>query len=379
MEKFKSFWTDIFTAWNSEESIAILVFLSIAFLLGLIFGAWSRAGKINRLKKEKAKAEEELKSLRTQYDTLVEQFEKKEEELRDSEVKVGEMNNNITRLTNERNNYQTELRSARTQMERLQEENLAYAAKAADAELVTVGDEVVVIEDVDTTTSSPNTGIGGGLGIANGDEIGGGATGDGKKEHDVQHEMYDDRLALIEEKLERLVLENANLKEEVSTLERGALAVGGAGVLVGGGIAASGETDTGSTVTNVETGEAVLDLSEVEVEDAPPTYENEVLEEDYGNLSPQERAERAKANINKMLGKKIPKASREDKDDLQQLEGIGPFIEMKLNDIGLYTYEQISMLDEEAISLITDAIQFFPGRIEKDNWVGQAGGMMADG
>ena len=57
---------------------------------------------------------------------------------------------------------------------------------------------------------------------------------------------------------------------------------------------------------------------------------------------------------------------------MKKIEGIGPFIEMRLNDIGIFTFEQVSMLNEESISLITDAIQFFPGRIEKDDWVGQA-------
>ena len=50
MEKFKTFWTDLFTAMNTEDSIAVLVFLGVSFLLGLLFGAWSRAGKIRRLK-----------------------------------------------------------------------------------------------------------------------------------------------------------------------------------------------------------------------------------------------------------------------------------------------------------------------------------------
>ncbi|MFT6321898.1 MAG: hypothetical protein ACJAT4_002828, partial [Granulosicoccus sp.] len=52
MEKFRTFWTDLFTAMNTEDSIAVLVFLGVSFLLGLLFGAWSRAGKIKRLKRE---------------------------------------------------------------------------------------------------------------------------------------------------------------------------------------------------------------------------------------------------------------------------------------------------------------------------------------
>ena len=60
------------------------------------------------------------------------------------------------------------------------------------------------------------------------------------------------------------------------------------------------------------------------------------------------------------------------KDNLQRIKGIGPFIESKLNKLGINTFEQISALDQEHIGKLTDAIQFFPGRIQRDNWVGQA-------
>lgn len=65
-------------------------------------------------------------------------------------------------------------------------------------------------------------------------------------------------------------------------------------------------------------------------------------------------------------------ADVEDKEDLTKINGIGPYIEQKLNDIGIYTYEQISKLSLHDIELITEMIDFFPGRIERDNWVGQA-------
>ena len=54
------------------------------------------------------------------------------------------------------------------------------------------------------------------------------------------------------------------------------------------------------------------------------------------------------------------------------IKGVGPYIELKLNEIGIYNYDQISRLKESDIRIITDLIDFFPGRIERDNWVGQA-------
>lgn len=62
----------------------------------------------------------------------------------------------------------------------------------------------------------------------------------------------------------------------------------------------------------------------------------------------------------------------DEKDDLSKIDGIGPFLEKKLNQAGVYTYDQISRWTSEDIKRITQEIQFFEGRIEKDNWVGQA-------
>ncbi len=82
--------------------------------------------------------------------------------------------------------------------------------------------------------------------------------------------------------------------------------------------------------------------------------------------------EEAKIKFKAAIGEQIAKASAEERDDLKQINGIGPFIEEKLNDLGIYTFEQVSQLDEELIDTLTNAIEFFPGRIERDDWVGQA-------
>ncbi|HAT68867.1 MAG TPA: hypothetical protein DCS22_00060, partial [Flavobacteriaceae bacterium] len=68
----------------------------------------------------------------------------------------------------------------------------------------------------------------------------------------------------------------------------------------------------------------------------------------------------------------IGQADIADKDDLKKISGVGPFIEEKLNSIGIYTYEQISKFRKEDIENVTALIEFFPGRIERDNWKGQA-------
>ncbi len=66
------------------------------------------------------------------------------------------------------------------------------------------------------------------------------------------------------------------------------------------------------------------------------------------------------------------KADASKKDDLKLISGIGPFIEEKLNGIGIYTFDQISKFKLEDIETVTHLIKFFPGRIERDKWTEQA-------
>ncbi len=72
----------------------------------------------------------------------------------------------------------------------------------------------------------------------------------------------------------------------------------------------------------------------------------------------------------------IGHAQESDKDDLTLITGIGPFIEEKLNKIGIYTYKQISNLKKKDLETITRLIDYFPGRMERDDWVGQAKNLM---
>ncbi|MEM1134291.1 MAG: hypothetical protein AAGI07_00530 [Bacteroidota bacterium] len=61
-----------------------------------------------------------------------------------------------------------------------------------------------------------------------------------------------------------------------------------------------------------------------------------------------------------------------EKDDLKIINGIGPAIEKKLNGLGIMTIKQISMFDKGMIAKVVEAIEYFPDRIKRDDWVGQA-------
>ncbi|MBS1977159.1 MAG: hypothetical protein JST46_07290 [Bacteroidetes bacterium] len=65
-------------------------------------------------------------------------------------------------------------------------------------------------------------------------------------------------------------------------------------------------------------------------------------------------------------------SSWQTKDDLTRISGIGPVIQRKLNKLGFFTFQQISELDAAQIERISKGIKFFPRRIGRDNWIGQA-------
>jgi predicted flap endonuclease-1-like 5' DNA nuclease len=65
-------------------------------------------------------------------------------------------------------------------------------------------------------------------------------------------------------------------------------------------------------------------------------------------------------------------ATEAEKDDLKMISGIGPFIEERLHALDIYTFRQISKFTPQDIDTINDAIEYFSGRIERDEWVAQA-------
>jgi predicted flap endonuclease-1-like 5' DNA nuclease len=60
-------------------------------------------------------------------------------------------------------------------------------------------------------------------------------------------------------------------------------------------------------------------------------------------------------------------------DDLQVIKGVGPFLAEKLNALGITTYRQIANMDARLEDQVNEAIEFFPGRVRRDEWARQAG------
>jgi len=70
------------------------------------------------------------------------------------------------------------------------------------------------------------------------------------------------------------------------------------------------------------------------------------------------------------LGKFDPTSQKAD--DLKKISGVGPVLEKTLNQIGLYTFEQVSKMTKTEYDLLDSITEKFPGRAERDDWAGQA-------
>jgi NADH-quinone oxidoreductase subunit E len=65
-------------------------------------------------------------------------------------------------------------------------------------------------------------------------------------------------------------------------------------------------------------------------------------------------------------------------DDLKLIGGVGPALEKKLNDAGITRFEQIANMSAEDVAMIEEKLSF-KGRMERDDWRGQAKILAAGG
>ena len=66
-----------------------------------------------------------------------------------------------------------------------------------------------------------------------------------------------------------------------------------------------------------------------------------------------------------------------EKDDLKLIEIIAPELETMLNKLNIMKFEQIAALSDDDIANVDEALKL-GGRIEKDDWIGQAQRLMAE-
>ncbi|MFO7719825.1 MAG: NrfD/PsrC family molybdoenzyme membrane anchor subunit [Gillisia sp.] len=80
-----------------------------------------------------------------------------------------------------------------------------------------------------------------------------------------------------------------------------------------------------------------------------------------------------KGRIDQMLeriGTFSPSAQKAD--DLTKLISVGPLMQQRLHQLGIYTFSQVSKLEAIDFELLNEIIEYFPGELEREDWVAQA-------
>jgi predicted flap endonuclease-1-like 5' DNA nuclease len=59
-------------------------------------------------------------------------------------------------------------------------------------------------------------------------------------------------------------------------------------------------------------------------------------------------------------------------DDLKIINGIGPFTEKKLKELGIYTFAQLAGMNVESTEKLNESLGLYNGKIKKEGWIEQA-------
>src|SRR5690606_34369589 len=134
---------------------------------------------------------------------------------------------------------------------------------------------------------------------------------------------------------------------------------------------------TGITLTGSKGSSAKKDAApkaETKKADATPAAKKEDSDVSSNLISrAQKRADDQNISINvEKLLTSVGTASKSDADDLTKINGIGPAYEQRLNDVGIYTYEQISKLKAADRDELSNVDGITRDKIEADEWVKQA-------
>ena len=147
-------------------------------------------------------------------------------------------------------------------------------------------------------------------------------------------------------------------------------------------VAQYGSADSGASLGDI-LGAALGGAATAPAEEAAP----EPTPEPAPEPDPEPAPEPAKAEAPAPAAAKADTAAMDERgrlsgpqgeaDDLKQIKGVGPVLEGKLNDAGIYHFWQVAALKADQIEALEEEMSF-PGRIARDDWVSQAKGFAAD-
>jgi predicted flap endonuclease-1-like 5' DNA nuclease len=131
---------------------------------------------------------------------------------------------------------------------------------------------------------------------------------------------------------------------------------------------------------DIETGEQpiveeIVEESEAEAApelDASGAVPDELIAADEFVEDDDKNAEEAEPQTRRIIDEELAEPEAEDKDDLKQIKGVGPAIEKTLNELGIYSFNQIAEMSEYEIDRVAQRLKGFRSRIYRQDWIGQA-------
>lgn len=110
------------------------------------------------------------------------------------------------------------------------------------------------------------------------------------------------------------------------------------------------------------------DFTEVEITGISVGGKSSAAKKPAAKAAKPEKAEKPAASKAPV---KFLDAPSGEADDLKKISGVGPVLEGKLNDLGIYHFSQIAAFTTEEIAMVDESLNF-KGRIEREDWLGQA-------
>jgi len=97
------------------------------------------------------------------------------------------------------------------------------------------------------------------------------------------------------------------------------------------------------------------------------------VEQNFMDIEKQQRKalkDARKATVSRK--KKGNAQASEERDDLQDIVGIGKVFEQALHELGIFSFRQIANFDISDMARVNAELKEFKGRMEQDDWIGQA-------
>ena len=304
---------NLFAALTQEDSIAFMLSILVTFLIGFITAWVLWGGRAARSRRDAKKWKANNENLQIEQTALREQLDLRNADLVKAQREAEELAAQIRILEEEKANWQNGLDAAAAATAKANASARSYATTIEDLNNQILGLKSRLSQQYRTGSGRPPE------------------TPNEVAEMKTSYDATITHLSSLEEKIGQLLAENIALRKQGQAVK--------------------------STIAGQE-------------------KEEKAVAETVRSSRDSASIEAAKNAITSAIGKKIPAATAAGKDDLTLIRGIGSFLEKKLNNLGIYTYEQISRFDHKMIGTLSEAIAFFPGRIHRDDWVGQASRLM---